>query len=82
MRKMMKQTASVVLAAALMIPSGWTGIAVKAEAAADPVNTVYNRTFRDAWEQDSVEIFVDENHVKTTFYQDDGGQYRINKLMN
>ena len=30
------------------------------------------------WEQDSVEVFVDENNEKTTFYQDDDGQYRVN----
>lgn len=29
-------------------------------------------------EQDSVEIFVDQNNGKTTAYQDDDGQYRIN----
>ncbi|MED5019602.1 endo-1,4-beta-xylanase [Paenibacillus chibensis] len=32
----------------------------------------------NVWEQDSVEIFVDENNAKTTFYQDDDGQYRVN----
>jgi endo-1,4-beta-xylanase len=30
------------------------------------------------WEQDSVEVFVDENNEKTTFYQEDDGQYRVN----
>jgi len=30
------------------------------------------------WEQDSVEIFIDENNAKTSFYQDDDGQYRVN----
>lgn len=30
------------------------------------------------WEQDSVEVFVDENNAKTSFYQDDDGQYRVN----
>ncbi|MEV5025397.1 endo-1,4-beta-xylanase [Paenibacillus sp. LPE1-1-1.1] len=30
------------------------------------------------WEQDSVEIFVDQNNGKTASYQDDDGQYRIN----
>ncbi|WP_141505351.1 endo-1,4-beta-xylanase [Paenibacillus luteus] len=29
-------------------------------------------------EQDSVEIFVDENNGKSSFYQDDDGQYRVN----
>ncbi|WP_410771292.1 endo-1,4-beta-xylanase [Fontibacillus sp. BL9] len=32
----------------------------------------------NAWEQDSVEIFLDENNAKSTFYQDDDGQFRIN----
>lgn len=32
----------------------------------------------NAWEQDSVEIFLDENNAKSTFYQDDDGQFRVN----
>ncbi|MGN8646140.1 endo-1,4-beta-xylanase [Gracilibacillus sp. HCP3S3_G5_1] len=32
----------------------------------------------NAWEQDSIEVFVDENNEKTSFYQDDDGQYRVN----
>lgn len=32
----------------------------------------------DPWEQDSVEVFVDENNEKTTFFQEDDGQYRVN----
>ncbi|MDF9843838.1 MULTISPECIES: endo-1,4-beta-xylanase [unclassified Paenibacillus] len=32
----------------------------------------------NAWEQDSVEIFVDQNNGKTSFYQDDDGQFRVN----
>lgn len=30
------------------------------------------------WEQDSVEVFVDENNGKTSYYQDDDGQFRVN----
>lgn len=30
------------------------------------------------WEQDSVEIFVDQNNAKTVAYQPDDGQYRVN----
>jgi len=30
------------------------------------------------WEQDSVEAFVDENDAKTSSYQTDDGQYRVN----
>lgn len=37
-----------------------------------------DKTNTNAWEQDSVEIFLDENNAKTTFYQADDGQYRIN----
>ncbi|GGG22704.1 endo-1,4-beta-xylanase [Paenibacillus abyssi] len=32
----------------------------------------------NAWEEDSIEIFVDQNNGKTTFYQSDDGQYRVN----
>jgi endo-1,4-beta-xylanase len=32
----------------------------------------------NAWEEDSVELFVDQNNGKTTAYQADDGQYRIN----
>ncbi|SEN70094.1 endo-1,4-beta-xylanase [Amphibacillus marinus] len=34
----------------------------------------------NAWEHDSVEVFVDENNEKTSFYQADDGQYRVNFL--
>jgi endo-1,4-beta-xylanase len=30
------------------------------------------------WEQDSIEVFVDQNNAKTTSYQPDDGQYRVN----
>jgi endo-1,4-beta-xylanase len=30
------------------------------------------------WEQDSVEIFVDQNNAKTDYYEADDGQYRVN----
>jgi endo-1,4-beta-xylanase len=29
------------------------------------------------WEQDSIEVFVDQNNAKTTSYQADDGQYRV-----
>src|SRR5690606_23870043 len=32
----------------------------------------------NVWEQDSVEIFIDQNNGKTTSYESDDGQYRIN----
>ncbi|OCT15370.1 1,4-beta-xylanase [Paenibacillus pectinilyticus] len=37
-----------------------------------------DKTSVNAYEQDSVEIFLDPNNAKTSFYQDDDGQYRIN----
>lgn len=37
-----------------------------------------DKSSANEWEQDSVEIFLDENNAKTSFYQDDDGQYRIN----
>ncbi|MCR4939534.1 MAG: endo-1,4-beta-xylanase [Treponemataceae bacterium] len=30
------------------------------------------------YEQDSVEVFIDQNNAKTSFYEDDDGQYRVN----
>lgn len=41
-------------------------------------DSVLNDANVNAWEQDSVEIFVDQNNRKTENYQDDDGQYRIN----
>ncbi|MHB8062638.1 MAG: endo-1,4-beta-xylanase, partial [Ruminiclostridium sp.] len=41
-------------------------------------NSVLDKTSADAYQQDSVEVFVDENNGKTSFYQDDDGQYRVN----
>jgi endo-1,4-beta-xylanase len=32
------------------------------------------------WEEDSIEIFVDQNNAKTASYQADDGQYRVNYL--
>lgn len=37
-----------------------------------------DKSSANAWEQDSVEVFLDENNKKTSFYQDDDGQYRVN----
>lgn len=41
-------------------------------------DTQLDKSSANVWEQDSVEIFIDENNAKTTFYQDDDGQYRVN----
>lgn len=32
----------------------------------------------NTYEQDSVEVFVDENNAKTSYYENDDGQYRVN----
>ncbi|MGV2886894.1 endo-1,4-beta-xylanase [Paenibacillus taichungensis] len=37
-----------------------------------------NKSNPNVWEQDSVEVFVDENNGKTANFQDDDGQYRVN----
>jgi endo-1,4-beta-xylanase len=37
-----------------------------------------DKSSENPWEQDSVEVFVDENNGKTTFYEEDDGQYRVN----
>ena len=44
---------------------------------ADVKDPVLNKAASDAWEQDSVEIFVDENNNKTSTYEADDKQYRI-----
>lgn len=37
-----------------------------------------DKSSANVWEQDSAEVFLDENNAKTSFYQDDDGQYRVN----
>ncbi|TYQ18353.1 UNVERIFIED_CONTAM: endo-1,4-beta-xylanase [Acetivibrio alkalicellulosi] len=43
---------------------------------------VYDRLLSDAsadtYQQDSIEIFLDQNNAKTSVYDDDDGQYRVN----
>ena len=41
-------------------------------------DTLLNKDNTNPWEQDSVEVFIDENNGKTTSYEDDDGQYRVN----
>ncbi|GLX67178.1 endo-1,4-beta-xylanase [Paenibacillus glycanilyticus] len=41
-------------------------------------DTQLNKANANAWEQDSVEIFLDQNNAKKSYYQSDDGQYRIN----
>lgn len=37
-----------------------------------------NKANTNPWEQDSIEIFIDENNHKTPYYEDDDVQYRVN----
>lgn len=39
-----------------------------------------NGASADAYQKDSVEVFMDENRERTTTYQGDDGQYRVNYL--
>ncbi|MDR1420333.1 MAG: endo-1,4-beta-xylanase [Treponema sp.] len=39
---------------------------------------VINKASQNAYEQDSVEVFLDENNGKTPYYEKDDGQYRVN----
>jgi endo-1,4-beta-xylanase len=41
-------------------------------------NSELDKKSANAYEQDSVEVFLDENNGKTSFYQEDDGQYRVN----
>lgn len=41
-------------------------------------NAELDKSSVNAYEQDSVEVFLDQNHGQTTSYQADDGQYRVN----
>ena len=41
-------------------------------------DSLLSKASANAWEQDSFEVFLDQNNAKTTWYQSDDGQYRIN----
>jgi hypothetical protein len=45
---------------------------------AEVTDPVLGKASANVWEQDSVEIFLDENNEKTTSHQADDRQYRIN----
>jgi endo-1,4-beta-xylanase len=38
---------------------------------------VLNDKATNPWEQDSVEVFLDQNNAKTSVYEPDDGQYRV-----
>jgi endo-1,4-beta-xylanase len=41
-------------------------------------DALLSKAASNPWEQDSIEVYVDQNNAKTTSYQADDGQYRIN----
>jgi len=41
-------------------------------------DTLLSKASANAWEEDSVEVFVDQNNAKTTSFELDDGQFRIN----
>ena len=41
-------------------------------------DNLLSKVSNNPWEEDSVEIFVDQNNAKTTSYQSDDEQYRVN----
>ncbi|WKV08626.1 endo-1,4-beta-xylanase [Thermoanaerobacterium sp. CMT5567-10] len=45
---------------------------------ADVTDSNLNKSSVNPYEQDSVEVFVDQNNDKTTYYENDDGQYRVN----
>jgi len=47
---------------------------------AEVTDPVLSHASANAWEQDSVELFVDANNGQTTAYQGDDAQYRVNYL--
>jgi len=44
------------------------------------MDPVLNKDNQNPWEQDSFEVFIDENNHKTGFYEDDDAQYRVNYM--
>ncbi|MBN2616784.1 MAG: hypothetical protein JXR64_00585, partial [Spirochaetales bacterium] len=43
----------------------------------DVVDKELNNASENPWEQDSIEIFIDQNNEKSTSYQQDDAQYRV-----
>jgi endo-1,4-beta-xylanase len=67
--------------------TGTSGATAKARAMWDDKNlyvmaevkdNLLNKESKNAHEQDSVEVFLDQNNEKTTSYQADDGQFRVN----
>lgn len=45
---------------------------------ADVTDSKLSKVSQNPWEQDSIELFVDQNNGKTPSYEADDGQYRVN----
>ncbi|WP_224721580.1 endo-1,4-beta-xylanase [Paenibacillus vietnamensis] len=45
---------------------------------AEVTDSLLTKRSPNVWEQDSVEIFLDQNHARTDVYDPDDGQFRIN----
>jgi endo-1,4-beta-xylanase len=45
---------------------------------AEVTDPILSATAANPWEQDSIEVFVDQNNGKTEQYESDDGQYRVN----
>lgn len=45
---------------------------------AEVTDSLLSKRSTNVWEQDSVEIFIDQNNARTNSYDADDGQYRIN----
>lgn len=43
-------------------------------------DTLLTKKSSNPWEQDSIEVFIDQNNAKTTSYEDDDGQFRVNYM--
>ncbi len=41
-------------------------------------DSLLSKVSANPWEEDSIEVFVDQNNAKTTSYELDDGQYRVN----
>ncbi len=41
-------------------------------------DSLLSKASGNTWEQDSIEVFIDQNNAKTSTYQPDDGQFRVN----
>ena len=45
---------------------------------AEVTDALLSKASANPWEQDSIEVFLDQNNGKTTTYEADDAQYRVN----